>query len=228
VKQKVLKYILPIMFVIVIILSITARIWHNKMLFNQGFAFGGYNPAYLFVIWTKFTLIFIVLLIAIITSAYILRKYNIGILFGLRLDITVVIASFICPILIWWNLYPDIPPFMDGYRQYVIKHVDIDSLIDWLNNNKSDKFHIEEPNWPDEIKSLYPNYVEIYKDRSYMKVTCGGGFTHWGLVVDPENNIENFINKETDMNEKVCYVRDIGGYILKVQNCIYIWSEVPE
>ncbi len=85
--------------------------------------------------------------------------------------------------------------FMRGFKGYVRASVDVESTRQWLSTVELARYGGEAAwasdrvEWPPWIKALEPGYVQVLPDESgrpMMRMSWGGPFGHWGLVVGDE------------------------------------------
>ncbi|KPK74525.1 MAG: hypothetical protein AMJ79_13855 [Phycisphaerae bacterium SM23_30] len=120
---------------------------------------------------------------------------------------------------------PSISPFMKGFKIGMGKNADIEEIREWLKTvDKPNDFLSFQlyPNLPEAIKKLKPRYVDTLKleekEGFKVRLTWGGGFGHWGMVVGPED-------MEIPPTEISAYDKS-GEYRERLTDGAYIWYEV--
>lgn len=97
--------------------------------------------------------------------------------------------------------------FLEGLRDWASESVSPAEVFEeYARLNFKDGL-IDEAEWPESISALSPTYVLAVSDEE-VRLTWGGGFGHWGVVV--RGTAEN---RESDRHESV----------LRVAPTMYVW-----
>jgi len=130
---------------------------------------------------------------------------------------------------------PGYKPFTYGFRERMRSKADVEDIRDWLRTlSKEDctgrhidilpDFFFFKSKWPDSIewpkslKVFNPHYVNLDLDENgkpKVRLTWGGPFAHWGVVI----GMEDMEIPESDFSR-------YGEYRLPLQPGAYVWHEL--
>lgn len=106
--------------------------------------------------------------------------------------------------------------FTRGLRDWAHADVDSAAIRKWLSRVPSPENvrDIGEMEWPTAVKSLEPKYVRIEQngDFRFLRLTWGGAWAHWGIVVSAEHRLDGFNPRRQ--------------YTLPVRTGLYAWHEL--
>lgn len=111
--------------------------------------------------------------------------------------------------------------FTNEFAQQMEENADIAAIRAWVNglpNRDDDVYFLDKSEWPECVKGLLPMHVGVSaydNDGNMVRLTWGGGFGHWGLVVGPEI-------METPKSD----VSQYGEYRVPLEPGAYLFHEV--
>jgi hypothetical protein len=92
------------------------------------------------------------------------------------------------------GLRPSVRVFTYGFRDRITSKADIPAIRAWLRTLDKEDFRfgqrLSNDEWPVSLRRLKPPSVYLCLDKNdnpFVRITWGGGFFHWGMVIGMED-----------------------------------------